>query len=102
MFSFNQSTLQSLEATAANSAAYLDACDSGRHPARDPKYYRECADLLMRIFLLVDAEKAFPNLLEHSAAAREIADSIQIRQRIEAGRQGAYPELAVLLRRVSQ
>lgn len=102
MFSFNQSTLQSLEATAANSAAYLDACDSGRHPARDPKYYRECADLLMRIFLLVDAEKAFPKLLERSAAAREIADSIQIRQRIEAGRQVSYPELAVLLNRVSQ
>lgn len=102
MFGFNQTTLQSLEATAATSAAYIDACDSGGHPRPDPQYYRECGDLLMRIFLLVDAEKAFPNLLERSAAAREIADSIRIRQRMEAGWLGAYPELAVLLRRVSQ
>ncbi|MBI2276623.1 MAG: hypothetical protein HYU74_04670 [Dechloromonas sp.] len=102
MFGFNQSTLLSLEATATTSAAYLDACDSGNHPGRDPNYYRECGDLLTRIFLLVDAEKAFPNLLARSAAAREIADSIQIRKRIEAGRQAAYPELAILLNRVSQ
>ncbi|HXE39303.1 MAG TPA: hypothetical protein VN639_12590 [Azonexus sp.] len=102
MFGFNQSTLQSLEATAATSAAYLDACDSGEQPCRDPQYYRECGDLLMRIFLLVDAEMVFPKLLERSAAAREIADSIQIRKRIETGRQAAYPELAILLSRVSQ
>lgn len=87
MPSFDQSTLQSLEASAAAAAAYLDACDSGTGEARlDAEYYQACGDLLMKIFLLVDAEKVFPALVERSPAAREVVDSIQLQRRIEGAR----------------
>ena len=102
MFRFNQITLQALETTAVTSAAYLDACDLGaQHCRLDAEYYRACGDLLMRIFSLVDGEKVFPYLFEHSAAAREVVDSIQMAHRIEVSRLGFYPELAVLLDRVT-
>ncbi len=91
MSDFDKITLQAMEATAAASAAYLDACDSGAEGDRlDPEYYRACGDLLLKIFALVDPEQDFPDLLRRSPAAREIADSIQLRRRIEAGKLG-YP-----------
>lgn len=102
MLSFNRVTLRALEATATTSAAYLDACDSGaQYCPLDPAYYMACGDLLVQIFALVDANQAFPLLLEHSAAAREVAISQQITHRIEVSRLGFYPELAVLLNRVA-
>lgn len=102
MFSFNRFTLQSLETTATTSAAYLDACDSGaKYCQLDPAYYKACGELLVKIFALVDAEKTFPYLVEHSAAAREVAISKQITHRIEVSRLGYYPELAVLLNRAA-
>lgn len=103
MFSFNRITLQALEATAATSAAYLDACDSGAKFCKlDPAYYKACGDVLVRIFALIDdTDKAFPDLMEHSAAAREVAISKQITHRIQVSRLGFYPELAILLNRVA-
>ncbi|HEX6733167.1 MAG TPA: hypothetical protein VF096_00025 [Azonexus sp.] len=87
MSSFDKHTLRSLEATAAASAAYLDACDAGAEGSRlDPDYYRACADLLVKIFALVEPERDFPTLLKDSPAAREIAEAIVLRRRIEAGR----------------
>lgn len=102
MSRFTKTSLLALETTAARSAAYLDACDFGGQYCRlDPGFYQACGDVLIKIFAMVDAEKAFPDLLEHSAAAREIADSIQIGRRIELSRLGYYPQLAVLLDRVT-
>lgn len=103
MFSYNRITLQALEATATTSAAYLDACDSGAKFCQlDPAYYKACGDILVRIIALVDdADNAFPYLMEHSAAAREVAISKQITHRIEVSRLGFYPELAGLLNRVA-
>lgn len=102
MFRFNQITLRALEATAAKSAAYLDACDSGaRHCRLDPDYYQACGNVLVKIFSLVDAGQAFPDLVQQSAAAREVVHSMQIAHRIELSRLGYYPELTVLLNRVA-
>ncbi|WP_265946422.1 hypothetical protein [Dechloromonas sp. A34] len=102
MFSFNRITLQALEATATTSAAYLDACDSGAKFCQlDPAYYKACGNVLVRIFALVDPDKAFPDLVEHSAAAREVAIAKQITHRIEVSRLGFYPQLALLLNRVA-
>jgi hypothetical protein len=84
---FDPSTLHSLEASAATAAAYLDACDSSSGDGRlDAEHYQACGDLLMKIFLLVDAEKVFPALLERSPAAREAVDSIRLQRRIEGAR----------------
>lgn len=102
MSSFSKITLQALEATAVTSAAYLDACDFGAQCCRlDPGYYRACGRLLIEIFSLVDAERAFPYLFEHSAAAREAVESIRMARRIKISRLGFYPELTVLLDRVA-
>jgi len=58
MYSFNQITLRALEATAAKSAAYLDACDTGaRHCRLDPDYFRQ--NWTSEHHLIVDA------LLDH-------------------------------------
>lgn len=102
MSSFSQSSLKAFAASASAAAAYLDACDSGSSYVRlDPSYYRACGNLLVKIFALVDAHRHFPELLEQSAAAREVAESIQIGRRIELSRLGYYPQLAVLLNRVT-
>lgn len=99
---FSSSHLQTLEKTALAAAAYLDACDGGSGQVRlDPAYYKACGALLMTIFGVVDARQSFPSLLEASAAARDVAESVQIGQRIEVSRLGYYPELAVLMNRVS-
>jgi len=92
--------IESVGGTAASAAAYLDACDEGLPGASfDPEYYRACACLLMKVFALVDASQSFAGLLENSAAATEIAESIAIGQRIEQGRKEWYPCLDLLLDR---
>lgn len=99
---FSQSALISLAATASTAAAYLDACDSGaRHVRLDPDYYRNCGILLLRIFSMVDAKVVFPELIEQSAAAREVVDSVLIEHRLQISTLGCYPELAVLMHRVT-
>lgn len=99
----NKNTLRALEAVAHTSAAYLDACDAGAPTQRlDPGYYRACGDLLARAFALEGAEQNFRALREGSAAAREIADAVQLGQRLETGRQRAYPLLAALLSRLAR
>ncbi len=81
------STLQSLAETASASADYLDACDFGRHGCQlDPAYYRACGELLLNIFLLVDAARTFPELLTRSPAARELAEVVRSSRQIAGER----------------
>ena len=99
---FGRSALIALASTAGTAAAYLDACDSGaQHVRLDPVYYQSCGVLLYRIFSMLDAKQAFPALLEQSAAARDVAESIQIGHRLEVSMLGYYPQLSVVLQRVS-
>lgn len=98
----SQIDIESLRETACVTATYLDACDDGARQVRlDPRYYQACGKLLKAIFSLVDAEKTFPILLEHSAAARELAESITIGHRLEVSRLGYYPELCISLNRAA-
>lgn len=98
----NQSELLALEATATTAAAYLDACDGGAKFVRlDPAYYQACGKLLMSIFTVANPQEAFSILLEHSPAARNAAESVQIAHRIEVSRAGYYPHLSVVLNRAS-
>lgn len=102
MSKLNQTDLSALQATAATAAAYLDACDGGARFVRlDPEYYRACANLLLRIFAVANPYQAFPILIEQSAAARDVAESIEIGHRLEVSRLGYYPHLAAVLNRVS-
>ena len=99
---FDQSSIKSLEITATTAAAYLDACDYGASKTTlNPSYYRCCGDLLFKIFTLFDPKTNFPSLLDESAAARDVAESILIGNHIKLSRRGYYPELAVLLNRVT-
>jgi len=99
---FGHSALIALASTASTAAAYLDACDSGaQHVRLDPTYYQNCGILLYRIFSMLDARQAFPALIEQSAAARDVAEAIQISHRLEVSMLGYYPQLSVLLQRVS-
>jgi hypothetical protein len=98
----SQTDLSTLETTATTAATYLDACDDGARLVRlDPAYYRACGHLLATIFSVTNAHTAFPILLEHSAAAREVAESVEIGRRIEVSRLGYYPQLTVILNRAS-
>lgn len=102
MPNFTPGQLASLEATATTAAAYLDICDSGsRHVRLDPIHYRTCGELLARIFSVVDARRAFPMLIQQSAAARETVESTDIGRHIRISRLGFYPELSALLCRIS-
>lgn len=102
MSNLSQIDLNALEATATSVAAYLDACDGGAKFVRlDPVFYRACGHLLTTIFLVVNADKEFPWLLKQSAAAREVAESIQIGRRIAVSRLIYYPHLAAILTRAS-
>ncbi len=99
---FSPSALVALAATANTAAAYIDACDSGaQHVRLDPAYYQSCGMLLYKIFSMLDARQAFPSLLEQSAAARDVAESIQINRRLEVSMLGYYPRLSALLQRVA-
>jgi len=103
MSHLSQTDLNTLQGTAASAATYLDACDAGaRYVRLDPAYYRACGHLLMTIFSVTNAQEAFAELLEHSAAARDIAESVEIGRRIEVSRLGYYPQLTVILNRASQ
>ncbi|MFZ2267716.1 MAG: hypothetical protein WAV95_09075 [Azonexus sp.] len=98
----SQTDLSTLEASATTAATYLDACDAGAQFVRlDPAYYRACGHLLTTIFSVTNAPEAFPVLLEHSAAAREVAESVEIGRRIEVSRLGYYPQLTVILNRAA-
>lgn len=102
MFKLSQDDLCTLEETATTAAAYLDACDSGAKFARlDPDYYQVCGRLLLTIFSVTDAERTFPSLVQQSASAREIADSVEIGRHIDVSVLAYYPQLAALLNRIS-
>jgi len=102
MSALNQTTLKALAVSANAAAMYLDVCDAGKQDGPlDPAYYRACGDLLMNIFSLVDATNAFPRLLKQSAAARELAEAVQIAQRLEISREKFYPRLVALLNRAA-
>ena len=99
---FGRSALMALASSANTAAAYLDACDAGaQHVRLDPGYYQSCGVLLYKIFTMVDAKANFPSLIEQSAAARDVAESVQIERRLEVSLAGYYPQLSVLLHRVS-
>jgi len=102
MSRFSEYELRAMEASATAAAHYLDVCDFGAHGVRlDPAYYRACGDLLVKLFLLVDAGECFPDLLSGSPAAREVAEAVGIGRRIEVSVNGYYPELSLLLNRVT-
>jgi len=102
MSPLTRTDINRLEETATTAAAYLDACDGGARFVRlDPAYYKACGNLLLTIFGATDAARTFPNLLEHSAAAREAAESVEIERRIGISLLGYYPQLAVALNRIS-
>jgi len=97
-----QNNVIALEATAMAAADYLDACDGGAQSVRlDPAYYQACGNLLMKIFSVANAHENFPELLERSSAARDVAESVEIGQRIELSRLVYYPQLSAILNRAS-
>jgi hypothetical protein len=96
----SQTDVSALEVTAMTAADYLDACDAGAKTVRlDPAYYQACGNLLMKIFSVAKASQNFPELLERSSAARDVAESVEIGRRIKLSRLGYYPELSVILNR---
>lgn len=93
----------SIGVNAATAAAYLDACDEGMPGAAfDPGYYKACAGLLMTILALQDANELFSELLERSAAAREVAETIALGKELETNRAGSCPQLDALLRHIKE
>ena len=99
---FGRSALMALASSANTAAAYLDACDAGaQHVRLDPGYYQSCGTLLYKIFTMVDAKTTFPSLIEQSAAARDVAESVQIERHLEVSLMAYYPQLSALLNRVS-
>ncbi len=101
MNAITQIDLSAMEVSAITAASYLDACDDGTQQPLNPEYYRACGKLLATIFSVVDPKEAFPRLLEHSQAAREVVETIQINHRIAVSRLGYYPELSITLNRAS-
>jgi len=102
MIALNQMDIDRLQETATTAATYLDACDDGARFVRlDPTYYKACGHLLLTIFAVTDAARAFPCLLEHSPAAREAAESVEIARRIGISRLGYYPQLTVAMNRIT-
>lgn len=99
---FTPDNIESLAVSAISAAAYLDACDEGAANTRlDPGYYLACGNVLRQIFSLIDPSHNFPRLLEHSAAARDIAESVRISRRLGLSRLGYYPELVLALNRAA-
>lgn len=101
MSHFTRENLDALAVTASTAAQYLDACDHKASVRLDPTYYQACGEVLTAIFAMVNAEYAFPDLLRHSPAAREIADGIAMGRRIDTSRLVFYPQLAALIGRIS-
>lgn len=101
-YQFGRSALITLATTACSAAGYVDACDAGAAYTRlDPAHYQICGTLLFHIFSMIDAKDAFPALIEQSAAARDIYESIQISHRLEISQFIYYPQLSALLHKVS-
>jgi hypothetical protein len=50
---------------------------------------------------MADAHQNFPELLERSSAAREVAEAVDINHRIMLSRVGYYSELSLILNRAS-
>jgi hypothetical protein len=95
--------VSSFATNAASAAAYLDACDEGMPGAAfDPGYYKACAGLLMTILALQDANELFAGLLERSAAAREVAETIALGKELASSRDGACPQLDTLLKQFKE
>lgn len=101
MNALSQIDLSALEVSAITAAAYLDSCDEGTQASVDPAYYKACGRLLAIIFSVVDPKAAFPRLLDHSAAAREMLETNQINHRMALSRSGFYSDLAIALNRAS-
>lgn len=102
MINLTQRNIEELQETAVTAAAYLDLCDGGHAGARlDSDYYRACAALLLNIFGVVDAYRAFPVLMAESPAAREVAEAIAIGRRLETSRLVYYPQLTVVINRLT-
>jgi hypothetical protein len=102
MFHFSQSNLNTLEVSARSAAAYLDACDNGaKYTHLDPAYYQACGRVLLAIFSVVDAARAFPGLVEESAAARDIIKTIEMGRRLQISRIVYFPEMTVAINRAS-
>lgn len=98
----NESDLQTLENIAATAAAYLDACDCASHSLRiDPYHYQCCGRLLVRIFSALDPRHNFQAVLAHSPAAREVMESLEISQQLRISRLVYYPQLSLLMTRIS-
>lgn len=101
-YKFGRSALITLATTASSAAGYVDACDSGaRYTRLDPAHYQACGTLLFHIFSMIDAKDAFPMLIERSAAARDIYETIQISHRLEVSQLIYYPQLSALLQRLA-
>jgi len=99
---FTPDNIESLAVSAISAAAYLDACDDGAKTVRlDPSYYLACGKVLRQIFSLLDPGLYFPILLKHSAAACDVAESVQISRRIGVSRLCYYPELSAVLNRAA-
>ncbi len=102
MLNIHQDNIDALTVSAIKAATYLDACDSGALNANlDPRCYQACGNVLRQIFTLLDPATTFPVLLEESAAAREIAESLKIDHYLELSRLGYFPELSIILNRAS-
>lgn len=103
MQSLSSSIVESFGANAARAAAYLDACDEGMHgTAFDPGYYKACAGMLTTILSLANATQLFPDLLERSAAAREVAESIALAKELALGHASSCSHLDALLKRIKE
>jgi hypothetical protein len=101
-YKFGRSALIALATTASTAAAYVDACDSGAmHIRLDPAHYQTCGMLLFHIFSMIDAKEEFSSLLEQSAAALEVYESLQISRRLEVSQLIYYPQLTALLQKIS-
>lgn len=99
---FTPDNIDVLAVSAISAAAYLDACDQGGQTSQlDPRCYQACGKVLKEIFSMLDPAIHFPILIEQSAAAREVAESLRIGKLISISRLGYYPELSILLNRAS-
>ena len=92
---------EALQESAVAAASYLDRCER-RRPERqiDAACYQRCADLLSKIFSVLDPWQAFPVLMAESPAARETAEAILIARHLEVSRLFYYPELTVVINRM--
>lgn len=102
MVPLSDSHIESLSVSAIRAAEYLDACDRGAAGVTlNARYYQACGKVLSEMFALLDPERHFPVLLEHSPAARELAEALHIGRRLQISLLGYYPELTATLNRAA-